>query len=455
MVAGGSARAQGLAGERFAPAAGAAGGLMIEKPVVPAHLTGGGGFFLHYAHGTLLEEPNRIDHALSANVIASLGLFNFAELALDLPLRLIYRGPHTDGNAADGVADLRVVPKVAFGWFGDESGGLTFGLAAPMTLPTGENSGGVTVEPRLLAAVYGRRWFLNATAGYRLRSRVQLPTNELTFGVAATVAALAELDVQLEAVAARLAEPPAVGRSRLPAELLAALVYRPETRWSIYAGGGVGLTDGYGIPSYRLLAGVRYAVGVPERGRGPDSDNDGIPDLSDRCPRDREDLDAFEDDDGCPEEDNDHDGVADDDDECPDDAEEKGGDGDGCPDRPRVVLRKGKMVIYGKVLFPLESADLLPSNETLIDEMARALKDHPGIRRIEIEGHTDNSGPGDYNLKLSQERAEVVKRALERREVAAQRLIPRGYGEQRPVAPNVTRAGRAKNRRVEFTILPE
>ena len=147
--------------------------------------------------------------------------------------------------------------------------------------------------------------------------------------------------------------------------------------------------------------------------------------------------------------------MADDDDECPDDAEEKDGDGDGCPDRPRVVVRRGKMVVYGKVLFPLESADLLPSNESLIDEMARALKEHPGIRKLEIEGHTDDTGPGDYNLKLSQERAEVVKRALERREVAAQRLVPRGYGEQRPVAPNVTRAGRAKNRRVEFTILPE
>jgi outer membrane protein OmpA-like peptidoglycan-associated protein len=435
---------------------------MVERAVVPAHLTGGFGFFLHYAHDTRTYAGS-VDHTLSADVIGSLGLFNFAELALNLPLRLVFKGQDTSNqNNAEGIADLRVVPKVSFGWFGDEEGGFTFGLAAPLSIPTGENSSGYTVEPRLLAGLYGRRWFLSASGGYRLRSRDSLPPNELTFGLAATFAALAELDVQVEAVGARMSQvavvspaPAGGATSRFPAELLAAAVYRPETRWSIYAGGGVGLTKAYATPLFRLLAGIRYAVGVPERGRGPDSDNDGIADIDDRCPRDREDLDGFEDDDGCPEEDNDRDGVADDDDECPDDAEEQGGDGDGCPDRPRVVVRRGKMVIYGKVLFPLQSADLLPNNESLIDEMARALKDHPGIRRIEIEGHTDNTGAGDYNLKLSQERADVVKRALEQRQIAGQRLIPRGYGEQRPVAPNVTRAGRAKNRRVEFTILPE
>ena len=224
-------------------------------------------------------------------------------------------------------------------------------------------------------------------------------------------------------------------------------------RWALYAGGGAGLTDGPAMPDLRVLFGLRYMVGVPERGRPHDADNDGVADHVDRCLRQPEDLDGFQDDDGCPEEDNDNDKVADDDDECPDDAEEPSGDGDGCPDRPRVVVRKGKMVVYGKVLFPVESADLLPGNEPLIDEMARALKDHPGIRRLEIEGHTDDTGAGDYNLELSQQRAEVVKRALERREVATERLVPRGYGEKRPVAPNVTRAGRAKNRRVEFTIL--
>jgi outer membrane protein OmpA-like peptidoglycan-associated protein len=471
IVAGGRAGAEGLDGERFAPAAGAAGGLQVERPVVPAHLGYGVGLFLHLADDPALPGATSgkpIDRAVSADLLASLGLFNRAELAVHLPVRLIYKGDSTrlDGTtvqAAAGLGDLRLVPKMSFGWFGDERGGFTFGLATPISLPTGEasalrGSGGPTVEPRLLAGVYGRRWFLSGSGGFRFRSRdlPSAPGRELTFGLAATITALPdELDLQLEAVGGRLTDPPPAGFSRLPLEGLAAVIYRPEIRWAIYAGGGVGITHGPAVPDFRVLAGVRYAVGVPERGRPTDADNDGVPDFRDRCPRQREDLDGFEDDDGCPEADNDHDGVADDDDECPDDAEEPGGDGDGCPDRPRVVVRRGKMVIYGKVLFSLQSADLLPGNEALIDEMARALKDHPGIRKIEIEGHTDNTGTVDYNLKLSQERAEVVKRALERRQIAAQRLIPKGYGEDHPIAPNVTRAGRAKNRRVEFTILQD
>jgi hypothetical protein len=92
------------------------------------------------------------------------------------------------------------------------------------------------------------------------------------------------------------------------------------------------LTNAVGVPDFRALVGVRYAVGVPGRGGQKDSDTDGVPDHQDRCPRDPEDLDGFQDEDGCPEADNDRDGVPDDDDECPDDAEEPGGDKDGCPD---------------------------------------------------------------------------------------------------------------------------
>lgn len=75
------------------------------------------------------------------------------------------------------------------------------------------------------------------------------------------------------------------------------------------------------------------------------------------------------------------------------------------------------------------------------------------IRRVEIGGHTDSTGDEDYNLKLSRERAETVRDALIKRGVAPQRLVAKGYGESEPIAPNLTRAGRAKNRRVDFSIL--
>jgi outer membrane protein OmpA-like peptidoglycan-associated protein len=157
------------------------------------------------------------------------------------------------------------------------------------------------------------------------------------------------------------------------------------------------------------------------------------------------------DDDGCMELDNDEDGVIDDFDECPDIPEEKTGNGDGCPDRGSVVIRGGKMIVIGKVLFETGSATIKQS-EVLLDEIAGALKDHADIARITIEGHTDDVGETDNNQRLSEERAKSVERALVERGVADGRLHPVGRGETQPVAPNDTNAGRAKNRRVEFII---
>jgi outer membrane protein OmpA-like peptidoglycan-associated protein len=206
------------------------------------------------------------------------------------------------------------------------------------------------------------------------------------------------------------------------------------------------------VPDARAVAGVRYVVGLPTRGGKKDRDGDGITDDRDRCDRDAEDMDGFQDDDGCPEPDNDHDGIADDDDECPDDAEEPYGDKDGCPDRPRIVVHQGKVTVYGKVLFKVGSTEISPKSRQLLDDMARVLIDHKQIRRVEVQGHTDSTGGAGFNLKLSRERAESVRDALVRRGVPARRLGARGFGEERPVAPNFTRAGRAKNRRVDFAI---
>ena len=72
-----------------------------------------------------------------------------------------------------------------------------------------------------------------------------------------------------------------------------------------------------------------------------------------------------------------------------------------------------------------------------------------------MEGHTDNRGSAAYNHDLSRRRAASVMRALVQRGIAADRLVAEGYGFDRPVADNRTALGRAKNRRVEFTILQE
>jgi outer membrane protein OmpA-like peptidoglycan-associated protein len=83
------------------------------------------------------------------------------------------------------------------------------------------------------------------------------------------------------------------------------------------------------------------------------------------------------------------------------------------------------------------------------------MKQNPDIRKVRVEGHTDSKGSDAYNIKLSQRRANAVRDYLIAHGVEADRLVAVGYGETRPVADNGTAEGRARNRRVEFTILEQ
>ncbi len=91
----------------------------------------------------------------------------------------------------------------------------------------------------------------------------------------------------------------------------------------------------------------------------------------------------------------------------------------------------------------------------MLDAIATLIRDHPELKRIRVEGHTDSRGSAAYNKDLSLRRARSVVAALVQRGIEPGRLFPEGYGFDRPVADNKTALGRAKNRRVEFTILEE
>ena len=88
----------------------------------------------------------------------------------------------------------------------------------------------------------------------------------------------------------------------------------------------------------------------------------------------------------------------------------------------------------------------------ILGEVAVALQGEPNLR-AEIAGHTDSTGADDYNLRLSQQRAESVRDFLVAEGIAANRLTARGYGEAQPTADNSTETGRALNRRVEFRVV--
>jgi len=105
----------------------------------------------------------------------------------------------------------------------------------------------------------------------------------------------------------------------------------------------------------------------------------------------------------------------------------------------------------GSVLFDFDSAQIRPDAERTLTEVAEVLKAY-GQRPMRIEGHTDSIASDDYNLKLSERRAQSVQAWLASRGGVKAALATKGWGESKPAATNDTVAGRQQNRRVEVII---
>jgi outer membrane protein OmpA-like peptidoglycan-associated protein len=119
-----------------------------------------------------------------------------------------------------------------------------------------------------------------------------------------------------------------------------------------------------------------------------------------------------------------------------------------------VSVQGSQIVILEQVKFRTGSAEILPESAGILDAVSKALKDHPEIGKLRVEGHTDNQGAAAGNKWLSQRRAASVVAALVKRGVEAARLTPQGFGQERPIDTNATEPGRQNNRRVEFHIVP-
>lgn len=197
--------------------------------------------------------------------------------------------------------------------------------------------------------------------------------------------------------------------------------------------------------------------GEPDLAGCPDNDpdKDGILADADKCPRDKEDFDQFEDEDGCPEVDNDQDAVADQIDKCPNQAETYNNvdDEDGCPDSTKVRVTAKKIEISEKIFFKTGRAKIQSRSHPILNEVAGILVDTDGIGTVRIEGYTDSRGSASYNQKLSQKRADAVREYLISKGVPAKMLTSKGFGEESPIADNGTEEGRARNRRVEFSLV--
>jgi outer membrane protein OmpA-like peptidoglycan-associated protein len=211
----------------------------------------------------------------------------------------------------------------------------------------------------------------------------------------------------------------------LKAYLTDSVALRLDLRDNILGKRGVASGVGH---NGEVLLGVSWTFGRPSKEPvvlplpPKDSDMDGLVDPKDPCPYDPENLNGFEDDDGCP---------------------------DTPPALPSPV-QKFHGTIEG-IEFETDSAVITPWSYHVLGLAAKTLSEYPSVS-VEIIGHTDSTGSEIHNLELSLRRAESVRDYLVESGVARDRLTVTAAGESEPISTNDTYEGRARNRRIEFRV---
>ena len=209
--------------------------------------------------------------------------------------------------------------------------------------------------------------------------------------------------------------------------------------------------DGDGIPDSRDPCPATPGSdghGCPPHLR--DLDEDGIMDHKDKCPRDWADTPG-----GCPVADKDGDSIPDTRDSCVDEPENVNGwqDADGCPDEVPADVAAFSGVIKG-ITFESGSDKIRKSSFKVLDKAVGALRNYPEMR-VEVVGHTDDQGGLEDNLDLSQRRADAVRDYMVGKGIEVGRIYTRGAGQAEPIADNKSKKGRAKNRRIEFRLISQ
>lgn len=462
--------AQDIDGERFKPAVTTDGFVTAEGSAVRTEEDRWEiGAFVNYARGSVLIvdgdgdlRSSLVENRLGWDLMASATVVGPFAIGLDVPVFFPQTG---DADPSiGGIGDVRVVPKVRLL---DDRESVGLAIVGEIRAPThaGDFAGGSRIPvfwPKLALdhRFWGTGWRIGANAGVLIREATTLGNieagSEFTYAVAGGYRfggqdGIVKLGVELWG-GVGLAD---TEKEEVPLEGTLYVKVNPSEEWELSGGPGLGLLPGYGVPTFRAFFGVRY------RPTSHDRDGDGVSDEEDKCPDTPEDRDGDDDLDGCPEEDpdEDSDGVPDWDDDCPDQKETINGvdDDDGCPDGgpAKVIYKDGRIEILENIRFRSGSAEIDPQSHSILNQVALTMKANKNVERVRIEGHTDDTGPRDVNVRLAQQRAESVRRHLISRGVAGQRLVAVGHGPDRPLVEDSTPEARAKNRRVEFIVEQE
>lgn len=314
------------------------------------------GLFTHFVSGTLKyrdggRELSLVDTQLKAEIFGAIGILGWIDLGVVMPLVAYQSGDDLAAVGMPGMTldttalgDVRVVPKFKL-LDPAETGGLGFAVLPLLSLPTGSDlnsDGGSRFEPRVVLDYHRGDFALSLNGGYAFRDKrraenividdvwryaagVRVPVGMP--GVSALATFTADVQTEKDRDPANLAlESEETSTSPMEADF--GVQYVRDEVWVFQVGGGLGLNDDVGAPGARVFLSAAY---TPLKA---DADRDGILDADDLCRNEAEDLDGFEDLDGCPDLDNDLDGLADAQDACPGEPEDLDGfeDGDGCPE---------------------------------------------------------------------------------------------------------------------------
>ena len=344
--------------QQFKPATDVDGFLVVHDATLLPQFRFGVGLTLNYAVNPLeVQAPGfgrqfgLIDGIFGGDLVGTFAVFDFWEVGILFPFMQI--PVETDFVASSAFPGR----KVAYG-FGDlvidsririlDPAEKKIGLAINpwLSLPTGNERVGLGrgLPGTGIKVIASQKWkffhfALNAGYAFFARSSVlNLTTgNEFTYGVGVGISPIPEiLEVNLELDGSLIAGPNErddqerfFNQAHSPAEVYLSLRGNLPNGLTVYGGVSKGISNGYGTPDARFFGGVAYAIRTPR-----DRDKDGLHDKIDACVSEPEDIDSFQDEDGCPDPDNDADGVLDEVDQCRDVAEDADGwqDTDGCPD---------------------------------------------------------------------------------------------------------------------------
>jgi outer membrane protein OmpA-like peptidoglycan-associated protein len=322
---------------------------VTDGDILP-HLTVRAGFFLNFANdplvvfireeGDLILKPVSTQSAL--DVSAAIGLWRYAELSLALPVALVQRGDADlsiidGGQAVKGgtLGDIRIQAKGRL--LGDplKKDDFQLSLLGMVKLPTGDGanffgSPGVPFLVGLAAAMPYQKFSVGGNASFSSHPPVTIGdvtlSRDIRFGAGLSYQITEKITGLAETEGAISLDPGS--RAHVPTEIRVGGRFRISPAISIPLGAGFGINKGVGAPDFRFFAGALYAPVAR------DADADKVPGSKDRCEGLLEDIDGFEDDDGCPDPDNDKDTILDTADKCPNEAEDfdKFEDIDGCPE---------------------------------------------------------------------------------------------------------------------------